>query len=1031
MVFQDDHCEKCGKKYTTVKYKWCESCQINYLEKNFTNWTSGNEIVDNFIQEFQLKINDYNDIIIEWIPYDQLNNIKEIRKDGFSTIYSTIWEDGPLYYCLYKKEYKRKLGKKQVALKYMHNSQNITNELLSKGRNSNALPIYGISQNPDTKDYIIVIQDEYCEKCGEEYTNIFYKWCKPCQISNLKENFINWTSGNEKVDNFIQDRQLNHIDRYNDPILEWISYEQFDNIKEISKNGIITICTAIWKSSPLNYDINKKIYKRDFINQNKKVTLICYNTQDIIEFLSKDNSKLYRIDNIYGLTQNLDTKDYIMFLKDKYCEKCGEKYTNKFYKWCKPCEINYLKKNFTNWTSGNEKVNNFIQEFQLKINRYNNIIVEWIPYNQFDNIKEIGKNDLFTIYSAIWKNGQLIYDKNERIYKRNLKNQNEIVTLKSFNSQNITEEFFNKSNNSVYSNKIYGVSQNPNNPNTKNYIIVIKEIYCENCGKEYTDTFHKWCKPCQISNLKKNFTNWTSKNEKIDKFIQEMQLKNFHFTNIIVEWIPYEQFNNIKKINKDDYITICSAIWKNGQLNYDQYKKIYQRNLKNKNQKITLKFYNLQDNADKFFNEANDNKIIYGISQNPDTKDYIMVIENIYCEKCSEILHDSWCKSCQLGYLKKNSINWTSGNKKIDELIQEMQLKINDKSDTIFEWIPHNQFNKIEEIGKGGFAIVYSAIWKDGPLFYKEKFRRMSGNSSKVALKYLLNSSQNIIDEFLNEIRAYSLNYNENIIRIYGLSQEPNTKDYIIVLGYARGGNLYYQLNKNYDKFNWTHKLDLTLNIITGLINIHQKQMVHRDFHVGNLLVEQETVSLFNKIFISDMGLCGEVSNIKDESKIYGVMPYVAPEVLKGKPYTQAADIYSLGMIMYFIATGKQPFANCAHDEFLVLNICNGIRPEINESEIPKIYIDIMKKCWDSNPNNRPRAIDLEKSIRSFYFGIDIFNDEEIKKQFEKAEEYRKVNLLSIKSNQSTTHPEAHYTSRLLNPFTKNLYSMEVIDFTK
>uniref|UniRef100_U9U9U5 Protein kinase domain-containing protein n=1 Tax=Rhizophagus irregularis (strain DAOM 181602 / DAOM 197198 / MUCL 43194) TaxID=747089 RepID=U9U9U5_RHIID len=214
MVFQDDHCEKCGKKYTNVKYKWCESCQINYIEKGFINWTSGNEIVDNFIQEFQLKINDYNDIIIEWIPYDQFDNIKEIRKDGFSTIYSTIWKDGPLYYCLYKKEYKRKLGKKQVALKYMHNSQNITNELLVKGRNSNALPIYGISQNPDTKDYIIVIHDEYCEKCGEEYTNSIHgwreTWCKPCQIDYFEKNFINWTSGNEKVDNFIQDRQLNH-----------------------------------------------------------------------------------------------------------------------------------------------------------------------------------------------------------------------------------------------------------------------------------------------------------------------------------------------------------------------------------------------------------------------------------------------------------------------------------------------------------------------------------------------------------------------------------------------------------------------------------------------------------------------------------------------------------------------------------------------------------------------------------------------------------------------------------------------------
>ncbi|RGB37008.1 kinase-like domain-containing protein [Rhizophagus diaphanus] len=515
-----------------------------------------------------------------------------------------------------------------------------------------------------------------------------------------------------------------------------------------------------------------------------------------------------------------------------------------------------------------------------------------------------------------------------------------------------------------------------------------------------------------------------------------MQLKINDYSDIIFEWIPYEQFNNIKKINKDDYITICAAIWKNGQLNYDKYKKIYHRDLKNRNQNITLKFYNLQDNADKFFNEIygdnyRNSKIIHGISQNPDTKDYIIVIEYIYCEKCSKIfkiLHDTWCKSCQLDYLKINSLNWTSGNKKIDALIQEMQLKINNKSDTIFEWIPYNQFNKIEEIGKGGFAIVYSAIWKDGPLFYKEKFRRIDHNK-KVALKFLLNSSQNITDEFLNEIRAYSLNYNENIVKIYGLSQNPDTKDYIIVLGYASGGSLYCHLNKNYDKYNWTYKLQLTLNIIAGLKNIHQKQMVHRDFHVGNLLVEQEIIRC--KIYISDMGLCGEVGNIKDESKIYGVIPYVAPEVLKGKPYTQAADIYSLGMIMYFIATGKQPFANCAHDEFLVLNICNGIRSEINESEIPKIYIDIMKKCWDSNPNNRPSVIDLEKSIRSFYPEFGYFIDKEIKKQFEKAEKYRKANLLSIESNQSTIHTEAYYTSRLLNPFTKNLYSMEVIDFTK
>ncbi|RGB24706.1 kinase-like domain-containing protein, partial [Rhizophagus diaphanus] len=89
------------------------------------------------------------------------------------------------------------------------------------------------------------------------------------------------------------------------------------------------------------------------------------------------------------------------------------------------------------------------------------------------------------------------------------------------------------------------------------------------------------------------------------------------------------------------------------------------------------------------------------------------------------------------------------------------------------------------------------------------------------------------------------------------------------------------------------------------------------------------------------MGLCGEVGNI-DKTKIYGVMPYVAPEVLRRRPYTQESDIYSLGMIMYFVATGRQPFSNRAHDHILALDICKGVRPEINELEAPRCYINLM-----------------------------------------------------------------------------------------
>ncbi|POG77093.1 kinase-like domain-containing protein, partial [Rhizophagus irregularis DAOM 181602=DAOM 197198] len=166
----------------------------------------------------------------------------------------------------------------------------------------------------------------------------------------------------------------------------------------------------------------------------------------------------------------------------------------------------------------------------------------------------------------------------------------------------------------------------------------------------------------------------------------------------------------------------------------------------------------------------------------------------------------------------------------------------------------------------------------------------------------------------------------------------------------------------------WSEKLYILNNIIDCLKIIHDNQMVHHDLHTGNILI-LPNIEYFahsksiNKICISDMGLCREVSNISntDETKVYGVMSYVAPEVLKGNPYTQAADIYSFGMIMYFIATRRQPFANCAHDNILALKICNGIRPEINEHEAPQCYIELMKKCWDTNPNNRPNATEIKE----------------------------------------------------------------------
>ncbi|EXX58439.1 kinase-like domain-containing protein [Rhizophagus irregularis DAOM 181602=DAOM 197198] len=358
-----------------------------------------------------------------------------------------------------------------------------------------------------------------------------------------------------------------------------------------------------------------------------------------------------------------------------------------------------------------------------------------------------------------------------------------------------------------------------------------------------------------------------------------------------------------------------------------------------------------------------------------------------------------------------------------------MQLKIENCGDIIVEWIPYYQFSNIKKIGKGGFSTVYSALWKNGLLRCNTNYEKLEREHSiEVALK-CLNNSQDISNGLLNEVKNYSICDN-GILQIYGISQDPYTKDYIIVLQFATGNFVNHEYIKN--SWYWFKKLYILDQIIDCLKIIHDKQMVHHDLHTGNILILPNNVICINddyipdvldKICISDMGLCREVGDIKntDETKIYGVMPYVAPEVLKGNPYTQAADIYSFGMIMYFIATRRQPFDNCAHDNILALKICNGIRPEINEQEIPESYIELIKKCWDPNPNNRPNATKIK---------------EEINKQFEEA---RKNNIKFPYNIQLTTHPKACYTSRLLNPFTNDLprydnisnNSVEVVDFTE
>src|SRR5687768_12324924 len=116
---------------------------------------------------------------------------------------------------------------------------------------------------------------------------------------------------------------------------------------------------------------------------------------------------------------------------------------------------------------------------------------------------------------------------------------------------------------------------------------------------------------------------------------------------------------------------------------------------------------------------------------------------------------------------------------------------------------------------------------------------------------------------------------------------------------------------------------------------------------------------------IADLGLSGpadQETSSKSGNDIYGVLPYLTPEVLNKKPYTQKSDIYSFGILMSETSTHQQPFKDQPHDLDLALKICGGLRPSFSDNT-PECYIRLAYKCMDADPEKRPTADEILKII--------------------------------------------------------------------
>ncbi|PKY21677.1 kinase-like protein [Rhizophagus irregularis] len=376
------------------------------------------------------------------------------------------------------------------------------------------------------------------------------------------------------------------------------------------------------------------------------------------------------------------------------------------------------------------------------------------------------------------------------------------------------------------------------------------------------------------------------------------------------------------------------------------------------------------------------------------------------CKRVSSIILDIMCINTGNSYLDdfilhlrldiSNSIKiaeFTNGITKFNKYFLPVSMYIPvDQFHEIFknrhlEWIPYFQFANVKEIAEGGFGVIYKATCSNGKIVILKRFK----------------NSKNISRYFLNELKS---NYHcgcLSIIETYGFTKDPELEDYMLVMEYASGGDLHNYLQREFAYITLIRKLRILREISYGLRDIHE-----RNFLCGN------------EWKIGDLGLSQPANSTSSNNEIYGVIPYIAPEIFKGSAFSKESDIYSMGMIMWELTTGCKPFGNVEHDIHLIYKILDGERPKITD-DTPECYASLMKSCWDSDPKKRPSIKEIYQIFKDWSFNDSVYGV-----HFYKAEIKRVELVKSKKLGPKFTgkHSKAIYTSRSLSVYISKISSI-------
>ncbi|RIB07576.1 kinase-like domain-containing protein [Gigaspora rosea] len=510
---------------------------------------------------------------------------------------------------------------------------------------------------------------------------------------------------------------------------------------------------------------------------------------------------------------------------------------------------------------------------------------------------------------------------------------------------------------------------------------------CKYC--EHYNTSPAWCQSCDPW---KATQEWTSGNEEIDNFIKEFQFKTTEYEKVI-EWIPFDKLidlQEIKEINEESDL-VFMASWVKGVriIKGDTGKYMQSRSISSSVDLMNLNC-SQTDTLELFENLKNHMQLgkyrIHGITQNTETGQYMIVIDfysekrksiNGNCKYCNRYnTSPVWCQLCDPRKVDQE----TSGDKNIDDCIKEFQLKAT-AFENVIEWKSLDREGLVQYIHQFGYI-------------------RYRNKSCEVALKTIAGSHKSS-SEFLNEFKNHmQCRLKGSALEVYGLTWHTKTDQYMMVYQYANRGNFHDFLAKYFRKLVWQDKLKQLADISYDLSRIHKAGLIHNDFHSGNILLNQNIGGDIIS-YITDLGLSRKPGNHDPKEGIFGVMPYVAPEILLGQEYTREADIYGLGVMMAEVSTGKCPYEEYKFDTKLATKICKGLRPDFAKGT-PDCYIELAKKCMDSNPQNRPSAEYINSKIKQWKKIIESENltDKEeldIKKKFIDADnEIKEMTLKSL-----------------------------------